>query len=211
MRDIFGPYRDMTLEDIRVTDDYMQDALDQVTTYIANLDDNRAKGHGLTLLGPAGVGKTMLSCLVLKEAKARNYRIEAIEFTALVELVKKQYTLASFGKNGNEEAQDEWYRIEEHVRRIKGGAKRTAADWVLLDDIGREYESGSGWSANQLFDLTRFRYNRGLPFLLTSNCGEDQLDQRYTEGLVSFLHEATEVIYIGSEDYRTREERSAGD
>jgi DNA replication protein DnaC len=202
VRKIFGQFRDMDLSDVQITGTTMEEALSVVTTYIDNLDENRTKGRGLTLLGPSGVGKTMLTCLVLKAAQAKGYRIEAIEYASLVELIKKQYTLANFGKTGNEDAQDDWYRIDTHIRYIKGANKRTAADWILLDDIGREYQSESGWSSQQLFDLLRFRYNRQLPSLLTSNNSMAEFQERYTEGMPSLLHEATEVIALVGEDYR---------
>lgn len=76
------------------------------------------------------------------------------------------------------------------------------ADFLLLDDVGREHESASGWSDDKVFNLLRFRHNRCLPTILTTNVPIEQLEERYTEGMRSFLQEATVIIPMEGEDYR---------
>jgi hypothetical protein len=56
----------------------------------------------------------------------------------------------------------------------------------------------------QLFDTLRFRFNRGLPFLLTSNLGLPELRDRYSEGMTSLLKEATTIVGISGQDYRAK-------
>jgi DNA replication protein DnaC len=168
-----------------------------------DLESHRAKGYGVTLIGPSGVGKGFLASQILLAAQMKGYRIEALEMASYVDLIKDRYDLRDLIKNGNDDVMDRYVSVNEHLRRILGSAKR-CADWVLFDDIGREFPSESGWSSMQLFDTLRFRFNRGLPFLLTSNLGLSELRDRYGDGMTSFLNEATTVIFVGGEDYRSK-------
>jgi DNA replication protein DnaC len=104
-------------------------------------------------------------------------------------------------KSNGEEIVDHYIALRQHIRSIQGISKRSA-DWVLFDDVGREYPSESGWSQSEFFDTLRTRWNRGLPSLLTSNLPMADLASRYTEGLASLLMEATAVVQVDGEDYR---------
>lgn len=204
MRKVFNQFRGMSLDDFQIDNDLQRETVDTLRGYIEHLETNRERGRGLTFVGPPGVGKTCLSCLALKAAEDKGYRIEAIEFSSVVDLIKERFVLQDLVRVGDENALDRYPGVTDHIRRIQGSSKRPA-DWVLLDDVGREYESNSGWSSEQLFDLLRFRYNRGLPFIITTNYPLPELDTRYGGvGMVSLLTEATELIFMGGEDYRTR-------
>lgn len=204
MQRVFHQYRDKTLDDYEVCDDSQQEAVDTVRAYINDLETMRTTGHGLTFIGPSGVGKGFLASQVLLATQEKNYRIEALEMAGYVDLMKQRFQQYQMVKAvDSEEAIDNFARTDHHLRFIQGTIKK-CADWLLLDDIGREFPSDSGWSQMQLFDTLRFRYNRGLPFLLTSNLGLAELTSRYEEGLTSLLKEATTIVGISGQDYRAR-------
>lgn len=205
MRTTFGPYHHKSTDDFTVFNESHQLALDTVETYIQKLDDARATGRGLTILGPNGVGKTLLASIILNRASQQGYRIEAIELAEYVSLCKEQFSLAQVMKRSDDDSiVDQYVKVHQHIRQIHGVSKRSA-DWVLFDDVGREYPSESGWSQGEFFDTLRCRWNRGLPSLMTTNLPMSVLESRYTEGLSSLLMESSDVIMMEGDDYRCRE------
>jgi DNA replication protein DnaC len=203
MHDVFHQYRHKTLDDYEICHDSQRVAADTVREYIGDLEGMRLQGRGLTFVGPSGVGKGFLASQVLIAAHEKGYRIEALEMASYVGLIKDKFDLHDLIKTSSDEVVDRYVSVTEHLRRIQGSVKR-CADWVLFDDIGREFPSASGWSSMQLFDTLRFRFNRGLPFLLTSNMGLSDLNHRYSEGMTSLLNEATTIVAVGGQDYRSR-------
>jgi DNA replication protein DnaC len=201
MREVFGQYRRVTLGDYQVQNESQARAVAAVGQYIENLEDNRQHGKGLTLLGPNGVGKTMLANIVIKAAQDLEYRVEAIELASYVNLHKEKFGFLKIFSSDRDDVIDTFLQIRTHIVYIQGHA-----DLVLFDDVGREFPSESGWSQNEFFDTLRFRWNRCLPSLLTSNLPLSDLEQRYTEGLTSLLREATEIILVKGDDYRCRKD-----
>ena len=59
----------------------------------------------------------------------------------------------------------------------------------VLDDIGKEYRTSSGWSENQFDALLRSRFNAGLPTIVTTNVPIEEWDI-YGASMASFAHEA---------------------
>lgn len=204
MKQTFGPYHGKSPDDFEVLGTPTRIAFDAVVSYIKDLDEARANGRGLTILGPNGVGKTLLASIVLNEASLRGYRIEAIELAVYVGLHKDQFSLSGLMKRTDDDhIVDQYVKVRSHVRYIQGVSKHSA-DWVLFDDVGREFPSESGWSQGEFFDTLRCRWNRQLPTLLTTNLPLSELERRYTEGLTSLLMESTTVILVEGDDYRCR-------
>jgi DNA replication protein DnaC len=204
MKQTFGPYQDKSIGDVETPTEVYEVAVRTVELYLKELDKSRHTGVGLTLLGPNGVGKTLLASVVLNEVIQRGYRIEAIELAVYVALHKDKFALHSLIKASDDERiVDEYVKLRQHLRYIQGVSKHSA-DWVLFDDVGREYPSESGWSQAEFFDTVRSRWNRNLPTLVTSNLPMSELDQRYGEGLSSLLMEATQVILVEGDDFRWR-------
>jgi DNA replication protein DnaC len=201
VRTTFAPFRDKTINNFQVFNEKQEIPAEIIKGYLTNLDDNRLRGRGLMFLGPTGVGKTLLASIVLNEAQGRGYRIEAIELSTYVGLHKDMFGLSHSLRGGNEEIEDEYIKARQHIRIIKGVSKRST-DFVLFDDVGREFQSESGWSQNEFFDTIKSRYDRGLPSLVTTNKSFEELDERYTVGLTSLLMEATEIIWVDGTDYR---------
>lgn len=203
MRQSFAPYRGMMLKDFEVQNQSQAEAVITVGSYIEGLDHARMKGKGLTLLGPNGVGKTMFANIVINAAHDLGYRVEAIELASYVGLHKEKWDIHDLLAQGQDDVIDAYIKVRSHIRYIQGHLTKSA-DWVLFDDVGREFPSQSGWSQNEFFDTLRFRWNRGLPFLLTTNLPLSELERRYTEGFTSLIAEATEIILVEGDDYRWR-------
>lgn len=201
MKDVFPHYRGegKTLDDFETRDNpYLERALDVTREYIADLKAMRGRGMGLTYTGQNGVGKTHLACAVMSAAKEAKYRIECIELDNYIKLHLEMFRVNTrLAKAGYDEDSMRSFELDERLRYIEFDAK-----FLLIDDLGREHASQSGWSSEQVFGLIKSRYNRHLPTVITTNLPFPELDARYTEGLSSFLKEATITVDMEGEDYR---------
>jgi DNA replication protein DnaC len=204
VKQTFDSYHSKGPDDFVPLNESQEQAVEIVGAYLKELEEARTHGRGLIFLGPTGVGKTLLASIVLNEANQRGYRIEAIELAGYFVLLKDQFSLAQLMKHDDDDQWvDEYVKVRQHTRYIAGITKRSA-DWVLFDDVGREYEADSGWAQGEILNTLRFRWNRGLPTLLTTNLTMPELRRRYTDGLTSLLMESSEVIVMEGDDYRCR-------
>lgn len=197
MNDIFVEYRNKTIGDFEIRDPSHSQAVEAVKKYMEAIKDHRKHAYGLFLTGPSGVGKTFLASMVLKCAQAEGFSIEAMEFATYVNMHHRMFRYDSQVRAGYSDAVEDFHGIDVQVRRM-----HNRIDFVLFDDIGREHESGSGWSNEQLFDIFRYRFNRGKPTIFTTNKSMPELKSRYSEGFTSLLHGATRIILVEGEDYR---------
>lgn len=58
------------------------------------------------------------------------------------------------------------------------------ADLLVLDDLGREHLSGTGWSEDRLFQVIGYRHSEMLPTFFTTNLAPAELAQRVGEAIV---------------------------
>ncbi len=174
-----------------------------VAEYIIHLEEHFARGTGLTFIGEPGTGKTMLASIVLNAAVDAGYRVNSVEMAGFMNLYKRQFALQPAFAAGDVDAVKDWWRIDKRIEYIRG-----EYDWVLFDDVGKEYDSSKksdGWSNTEFSAVLRHRYNRGFPFILTSNYALPQWADRYSPSMESFLYEATEIVIIDSDIDRRKE------
>lgn len=209
MRDVFPLYRDKTLDNFETLGNpSLENAVNQCRGYIERVKLAKDKGLGLTFVGENGVGKTHLACAVLKEVVAnREVSRDGGECIALAtwmgmyqELFRTQDRLKVADPDESETT-----KARKLERRL-GWIRETS--FLLLDDLGREHASVSGWSSEMVFDLLRYRHVCCLPTLITTNIPNENpnapmdLRRRYSEGLSSWIREATIIITMEGEDYR---------
>lgn len=157
-----------------------------VQAYIEDLDSNFKNNKGLFLYGSNGVGKTMLSSIILKEAYRHRYTSRRSTF---VEYVDK-YTKVWNAKSADEKAtlEDELYTYYK------------AVEFLVLEEVGKEIDSKV--SAPILEDLLRYREDNGLVTIVCTNLNISLMTERYGESCISLLKGNTTPVMIECEDKR---------
>jgi DNA replication protein DnaC len=61
---------------------------------------------------------------------------------------------------------------------------------LVIDDVGKEHSSLSGWQKNVLHHVLRNRFNRGLPTIVTTNVMLEDWGTLYGDATESFAKEA---------------------
>lgn len=150
---------------------------------------SRLCGKGLLLVGKPGHGKTTLAAVTLQQA-VRNVQNQfwgefsparPVLFTDYPKLLRIQQR--AWKDDGEEEAN--------LMDAIFGEApKKDNVRLLVLDDLGKEHRTASGWAENTFDAVLRSRYNAGLPTIVTTNVPLKNWAEVYGEPMESFAHEA---------------------
>jgi len=188
---VFSQFERKTLEDFVPRHPSQELAVKVVRDYIESYN---WEGNGLTFIGPCGIGKTFLASMVMNGLPYR-FRTGCIRADRYLSLYRDKFELGALLKAGGDVVED-----LEKTRRHLNGLERSNV--LLLDDLGREYDSDTQWSSTQISNLIRWRYDNGAATLITSNMPFDFLIRRYSEAFVSFLREINTTVVMDGEDYR---------
>ena len=168
---------------------------------IIRADGAKACGRGLLLVGMPGHGKTTLALTIIQEMM-RKFSMDSFRVNEGSSLVKPCYfatynsiielrgSLISGGTDEQErlflgmhgECEDDAYNI-----RV-----------LVIDDVGKEHVTASGWHKSLLHHILRTRFNNGLPTIVTTNLPIDAWSAAYGEATGSFIHEAFATIELES-------------
>lgn len=148
-------------------------------------------GVGVMLVGEPGHGKTTLASTALQRL-IRGISGETLglpgrlprqvgafmDYPKLLRLQKSQFT------DPDEDVQlklDSIYGDMDTLNNV---------GIFILDDLGKEYRTASGWAENQFDAILRSRFNAGLPTIVTTNVPLKSWGSVYGEPMGSFAHEA---------------------
>ena len=73
----------------------------------------------------------------------------------------------------------------------------TQSPVLVLDDVGKEHSSKSGWSASVLDQVLRYRHNEGRPTIITTNLALPKW-AGYNESMESFIARSTDTYVVTS-------------
>lgn len=156
--------------------------------------DNRANiGRGLLFAGPNGTRKSTLANAILTEIQYRSpsYRVFYIRFSDW----KKALT-DTFTKEDTEE-------------KVKGRKILKLAELshlIVLDDIGQEHRTASGFTESSLHELLRVRYEAARPTIVTTNVSLSKIAEVYNESFDSFRYDAFDSHILVGPDTRKTED-----
>lgn len=193
--------------------DAPKEALGWVDSYCRGEITN---GVGLAMYGPPGHGKTTIAEAICREVIERA-PLEVLGFTPeiktsrpvyftyyvdYVDAQKTQWKLERLHQHDT----DEYHEVTNVLEGVLGTAYHEEHRYrlVVLDDVGKEYHSGSGWAEGEFNALLRRRFRRGLSTILTTNVDLELWGATYGKAAASFVHEAFIPAEIVSPDGKDR-------
>jgi DNA replication protein DnaC len=180
-------FHNLTIKDFQTFNEpVLQGIKDFLDDYLSTINYNFERNKGFLLSGTNGVGKTMISCLVLKEAYVYRYSIRRVTFVEYI----NRYT-AAWNCNNFEERKSLEDLLFKNFKSV---------EFLCLEEIGKEIESKIG--ASVLEDLLRFREDKSLPTILCTNLTKNMIKQRYGSSVVSLIDGNMIHLSITGEDRR---------
>jgi DNA replication protein DnaC len=143
-----------------------------------------SSGLGILLLGEPGHGKTTMASVAL-QTLIRTMQIPGLflDYPKFLRLEKESWE--------NDE-------IKERISEIYGDAKHSLP-LLVLDDLGKEHTTQTGWAENTFDAVLRSRFNAGLPTVITSNVPLKKWHSAYSASMQSFAHEAFIEVKVESD------------
>jgi len=156
-------------------------------------------GRGVLLYGQPGRGKTTLALATIQDMLL-DFPLEAFAPAENRVLVRPAY-FATFNDILDLKGQTmgDAEDLEEENRLYDGMLGKCRDDAynirvLIIDDVGKEHASLSGWQKSMLHHILRTRFNNGLPTIVTTNIARDDWSATYGDATGSFVKEA--FIYI---------------
>ncbi len=157
-------------------------------------------GLGMLIYGKPGIGKTTLSLAIIQELLTK-LPLESFAPTDGKILLRPCYfatyndVLDLKGRTMSDDPTEEDTLLWDGVL---GEAKDDAYNIrvLVIDDVGKEHASLSGWQKNQLHHVLRTRFNNGLPTIVTTNIARENWDGLYGDATASFAKEAFTYLPI---------------
>jgi DNA replication protein len=154
--------------------------------YFARTSTDQAKvGRGILLVGGTGSGKTTLACMTITEIHWAHDN--TILYYPAHLLIEQQRLVDA-------RAADE--RISKRINRLH------TVHVLVIDDLGMEYRTQSGYVGAEITGLLRRRHELGLPTIVTTNLPLAKWDQIYHPTMSSFAKQAFQIVTLTGMDMR---------
>lgn len=159
-----------------------QAALATVKDYLGLFHSNQANGVGLYFYGKPGIGKTLLAAYVLHYALQQNKNAKFYYFTDIL----NTFTESWHDDNARNE-------VEKNILN---------SDLLVLDDLGKEYQSNKKLHESILDTVIRSRASQLKPVIITSNYDIFDVKEKYGHGIVDLFKESLTVVNVKGSSYR---------
>ena len=164
----------------------VKEVKDFVENYINHLDENIEENRGIFFCGSNGVGKSMLSCIILKEAYRRRYSCRRVTFSQYINYYTEAWNVRD--KNEKDTLESDFYE------QYKG------VEFLVLEEIGKEIDSKIAKPI--LEDLLRYREEHGLVTVICSNIPMKVVEETYGPSVASLCKGHMTPVTIVGKDMR---------
>lgn len=201
-------FRDVSYDDYKVVDRRTGDALDSVIAWRPT-----RRRPNLLLIGPPDRGKTMLAAATLNDYQAdlsftykhtgkplpatslpflrqRRFPVYFIQLAELISLSIRSFKLFDL-LSRDMAGPDEYLDLDQLLKDL-----RERAEVLVVDDVGKEHHTSSGFAEDEFDQLVRTRYNNGLPTIFTSNLPLYRWASDYSESMRSLLERSSLIVKL---------------
>lgn len=159
-------------------------AIEIAYAYLSNYESFIKNGVGLMVTGGYGQGKTLLCSLVAKELVKLGYNVFFTTFQGMIVMFTEG-----------------WYSPQEK-QRFKD--KIMTSDVLILDDIGKEYQTKIKLNESTFDYILRERSVAMKPTFLTTNMTEEELGKGYGGNILSLISERSHKYETDGYDFRQK-------
>lgn len=178
---IFEEYHDKFPRDyVNLTQSQMNILID----YCNSIVHQYGEGIGFFMYGPNGTGKTGALMEILKAAIRQGYSARCISLGNIVTAVS-----------------DGWYNLDDRLKFI---ANVREVDFLVIDEVAKEYRAKDQIVTIAFEDLLRYRSMRRMPTHFTSNKGPADISGKYGASIKSLLSGHSYIMNITGEDFRAK-------
>jgi len=174
--------------DIWSDDASNDDAIHDFTLYYNNLDAAKNNGTGLFLSGTHGLVKTTAAVVLLKEAIENKFTVYFISMSDLVDFVSSGW--------------------KDYNLKVKYQYIVMNVDFLVVDDIGRDYKIQSSQSTQFLDKLFVNRCNQKKSTILTSMYDITSTSTIFNDALVTLLKSSLIEIKLIGKDIREKKSKT---
>jgi DNA replication protein DnaC len=154
--------------------------------YLRTLAEKKGEGVGILFGGPPGPGKTTIAAVLLKYLVRAGWTCWMTSLGEIVENIQKSWNAEKGAHNDS----------AEFLQRCR------EADFLLIDDLGKEHAGPSGFSSTTFDNLIRYRIQHRLPTILTTNLNRQTIKNRYGDALLSLIEGKCTIITVTGADIR---------
>jgi hypothetical protein len=153
-----------------------------------------SSGRGLVITGEPGHGKTTAIVAAIQQMLC-TFSMENFSSNTGDVLVRPVYfiTFAELlNLKGRTMDDDQNPEDNQLFAGLLGDAKDDSYNVriLVIDDLGKEHMSASGWQKNMFHHVLRTRHSKGLPTIVTTNYGLSTWESIYGSSTASFAKEA---------------------
>lgn len=173
-----GYYQGRTPEETAEYREIMSKILQYCKRYAAEFS---LSSHNILMFGKTGLGKTHLSLSIANEVLKNGYNVlydSALNYLRKIE--------------------------REHFGRDSGNGDTLemllAADLLILDDLGSEYDTP--FYISTMYNIINTRMSRGLPTIISTNLNHEGIQKKYDDRIVSRLFAVYDCLEFVGIDIR---------
>lgn len=179
-------YCELTLADYNdYGNEKLQQVKDFVRDYVVNIHENLQCNKGIFFYGSNGVGKSMLSCIILREAYLNRYSCKRVTFSEYINEYTRVWNARTVAEK--EDLEEVFYQYFKSV------------ELLVLEEVGKELDTKL--SATVLEDLLRYREEKGLATIICTNVAPKEIVEKYGASIGSLIKgNFTPINIVGTDN-----------